>query len=125
MRWRRYLPLPFTICLIIVLAGCGGSEGRSQSSSLAPAEVKIVAPQDGATVPADKPVTIRYEANLSPRGDHLHVIVDGGEPAVIKRIKGTYTIGPLSAGEHTVLVTEVTREHMPTGNDASIRITAK
>jgi len=127
MEMRQNLPLLVWICLAAALAGCGGggNDAQPQSSSLAPAEVRISAPRDGAIVPAGEPVTIRYEAKLSPRGDHLHISVDGGKPDIVKQVKGAHTIGPLPAGIHTVLVTEVTSEHIPTGNDASIRITAQ
>lgn len=125
MRWGRYVAWSVSVSLAVSLAGCGGHKEHSQTSSLAPGEVKIYAPRDGATVPADKPVAVEYEASLSPRGDHLHVTVDGGKPDIVKQLKGTRTVGPLSPGEHTILVTEVTREHTPTGNDASVTVTAK
>lgn len=123
---KRIVQVLTCACLTVCLAACGGSnEDTPRASVLAPAEVRITAPEDGATVPANSPVSIKYEARLSPRGDHLHISVDGGPPDVVKQLKGSHTIGPLPPGRHTVTVTEVTPEHVPTGHDATINIVAK
>lgn len=109
------------------LAACsgGGNQGGAQMSPPGPAEIKIIEPKDGATVKANSPVALKYEARLSPRGNHLHFIVDGGKPDIVRELKGTHMIGPLSPGEHTVTIEEVTASHVPTGHEAGIKITAK
>ncbi len=125
---KQLMTLTFTsLFAAVFLVACsgGGSNGQAQMSSPGAAEVKIIEPEDGATVPAGSPVTIKYEAKLSPQGDHLHFMVDGGKPDIVRELKGTHMIGPLSAGEHTVTIKEVTSSHTPTGHEASIKITAK
>ncbi|HKI82307.1 MAG TPA: hypothetical protein VKA04_11720 [Pseudodesulfovibrio sp.] len=125
---KRMMALMWTSLFVAALmAGCSGGNngGRAQMSSPGPAEVKIIEPKDGATVPAGKPVTVKYQAHLSPRGNHLHFVVDGGKPDIVRELQGTHMIGPLSPGEHTLTVMEVTSSHTPTGHEASIKITAK
>lgn len=113
-------------CVSLLLVACGGgNSGRTQMSSQGPGQVTIIAPKDGATVPANQPVTVEYEATLGPRGDHLHFIVDGGQPDIVRQLKGKHVIGPLAPGDHTVTIKEETSSHTPTGPQASIKITAK
>lgn len=126
---KRVMTLMLTpVFVAALMAGCSGGNnngGRAQMSKPGPADVTIMEPKDGATVPAGKPVAIKYKARLSPRGDHLHFVVDGGQPDIVHQLEGTHEVGPLSPGEHTLTVMEVTSSHTPTGHEASVKVTAK
>lgn len=106
---------------VLLLAGAVGSGaaafalGGQQRAAGAPpegAEVRIISPRHGATVPANRPIEIRYEldkgSDPSLAGD-MHVYVDGelqsmqmGEVLTVRVPPGRHTIGvELAANDHT------------------------
>lgn len=122
---KKILSLFVVLASGMLVACSGGDSGAPAPSGGGPAGITIMEPKDGAKVPANKPVMLKYEAKLSAQGDHLHISVDGGKPDIVNQLKGTQSIGPLTPGKHTIKVAAVTGGHSPTGNEASITITAE
>lgn len=54
--------------------------------------VKIHAPADGATLDAMEQNKLDYEVTPGPDGDHVHLYVDGAEVAILRQLKGSYTL---------------------------------
>lgn len=123
----------------LALAGCGGSEGASPS-------VRIVSPQNGATVPAGD-VAVQVEVSnfrvvdrlggADAKGEgHVHFYIDvddvpttPGRPAVSR--EGTYhaagvtshTWANVQPGTHTFAVQLVNNTHTPLDPLATARVT--
>ena len=68
---------------------------------------------------------MKYKVTKSPNGDHVHISVDNGNPDVVRKLEGTYQVGPLSPGDHTITIKEATSNHSPTGVEASIHVKAQ
>ena len=112
----------------MLLTACG--QGNNGSSSMGGGgngggSIDIMSPADGATVKANEPVELKYKVNKSPEGNHVHISVDGGKPDVVRQMEGTHEVGPLSPGDHTITIMEVTSGHSPTGNEATIHVKAE
>lgn len=88
-------------------------------------KVTISAPSDGAAIVANKGFPLTYEADPGYGGDHLHLNVDGKRMDVIRELKGTIEVEPLSPGKHQVCLTVNTKGHVPTGAETCINVTAK
>ena len=102
------------------------------TASLAPGDalaaeghVKIMAPPDGARLERKKPVTLFYEVNPGPRGEHVHVYVDGKETGILRQLKGRHTLKALSPGQRSVCVKVVNRAHVPIGLEQCITVTVE
>jgi hypothetical protein len=79
------------------------------------ANVKITAPWQGAIIEEGRPVVVDYDADPGGRGDHLHLYVDGRGPVILRQLAGSYRIGGMAPGRHTVTLALVTADHQPTG----------
>jgi len=85
--------------------------------------VRISSPANGARVDGFGPTAIAYEARPGPRGDHVHVYVDGKEVGILRQLKGSYTLGPLAPGPRALCVKVVNRAHVPIGIEQCIKVT--
>ena len=85
--------------------------------------VIINAPADGATLDAMEQNKVDYEAVPGPRGDHLHVYVDGTETALLRQLKGTYTLDTLAPGAHEICIKVVNKNHTPIGVGKCVNVT--
>lgn len=85
--------------------------------------VTISSPAEGAKV-AESGVKLTYDVEPGPGGDHVHVYVDGDQVALLRKLKGSYTLEKLSAGEHTVCIKVVDKGHAPTGVEKCVKVTA-
>lgn len=97
----------------------------SPPAGAAEALVKIVSPQDGARVDTMDLVRLVYEVSPGPRGDHVHVYVDGKEVGILRQLKGTYTLETLAPGPRTLCIKVVNRAHVPIGVERCIKVTAE
>ena len=61
--------------------------------------VTILAPADGAKLEAKKTYTLDYEVQASVKADHVHLFVDGDEVGMVHKLKGSFKLGPLKAGD--------------------------
>jgi cellobiose-specific phosphotransferase system component IIB len=88
------------------------------------ASVTISSPADGAKVSASAPTKVTYDVVPGPKGDHVHLYVDGGEATVLRQLKGTTTVDTLKAGPHTLCIKVVDKAHTPIGVEKCIKVTA-
>jgi hypothetical protein len=95
----------------------GGASGAATSGSVA-----ILHPAEDATVSSKQPVELQYRVEESTKGDHVHISVDNGKPDIVRALSGTYQIAALSPGDHAITVAEVTRNHVATGNQATLHL---
>ena len=90
--------------------------GLSGGVLAADASVTISSPADGAKV--------SYEVVPGPKGDHVHLYVDGGEASILRQLKGTTSVDTLTAGPHTLCIKIVDKAHTPIGVEKCIKVTA-
>lgn len=85
--------------------------------------VTISSPSEGAKVGLTGTKLV-YDVVPGPMGDHVHVYVDGEQAALLRQLKGSYTLDKMSAGEHTVCIKVVDKGHTPTGTEKCVKVTA-
>ena len=124
---NKMLIVIFTACLMLTACGKGNNSASMSGDAgmKGGGSIDIMSPADGATVKANEPVELKYKVVKSPEGNHVHISVDGGKPDVVKQMEGTHEVGPLSPGDHTITIMEVTSNHSPTGNKAMIHVKAE
>jgi hypothetical protein len=88
----------------------------------AEAYVTITAPLEGAKLERIKPTTLVYEVNPGPRGEHVHVYVDGKEVGILRQLKGSYALKGLSPGQRTICIKVVNRAHVPIGVEQCVKV---
>lgn len=88
-------------------------------------KVTFLSPANGAEVSASEKVMVNYEAVLGPKGDHLHLYLDGKRIDVLRQTKGTAEVGTLSPGKHHICITINTSWHFSTGVEECIDVTSK
>ncbi len=84
--------------------------------------VRIVTPADGAKLDAFDQNRISYEVVPGPKGDHVHLYVDGKETAILRQLKGSHALETLSPGAHDVCVKVVNKAHVPIGVEQCIKV---
>jgi hypothetical protein len=87
------------------------------------AYVNITSPADGAKLDALEVTKLAYEVRPGPRGDHVHVYVDGKEAGIVRQLKGSYTLEPLAPGPRSLCIKVVNRAHVPIGVEQCIKVT--
>ena len=88
-------------------------------------KVTIISPAQGATVNAQQPTRLKYEATLGSEGDHLHLNVDGQRVSLIRALSGVVLLDPLLPGMHRICLAENTKFHVPTGVEQCIDVASK
>lgn len=86
------------------------------------ASVKIVFPENGATVAQN--MKLEFEAKPGAEGNHLHLYVDGKRVDVIHQLMGS-TMVSLTPGKHHVCMEVNTKAHMAVSPQACVDVTAK
>jgi hypothetical protein len=87
--------------------------------------VRILAPADGAKLDGMEVARIAYEVSTGPKGDHVHVYVNGNEVGILRALKGSYALGQLPLGPGTVCVKVVNKAHVPIGIEQCIKVTVE
>ena len=87
--------------------------------------VTIGAPADGAKLAAGKASKVEYEVQAGTKAHHVHLFVDGGEVGTAHKLKGSFELPALKAGEHKICVAPVNTNHTPIGEKACVTITAE
>lgn len=84
--------------------------------------VTIVSPANDATLDAMAENRIAYDVAPGPQGDHTHLYVDGKEIAVLRQLKGSYTLASLAPGAHELCIKVVNKNHTPTGIEKCVKV---
>lgn len=84
--------------------------------------VTIISPADNAKLDALADNRISYDVTPGPRGDHTHLYVDGKEVAVLRQLKGSYTLSSLSPGAHELCIKVVNKNHTPIGVEKCVKV---
>jgi hypothetical protein len=105
------------------LLACAGAAALAlaQAATAAP-QVRIEAPADGARLDAMEQNRLVYEVDPGPRGDHVHVYVDGKEVGILRQRKGSYTFETLAPGPHELCVKIVNKGHTPIGVQDCVKV---
>lgn len=108
----RLLPV-----LLLLTGLCLGSAVLAAEGSVA-----ITAPQEGARLDAMAENRISFEVDPGPRGDHVHLYIDGSEVAVLRQLKGSYALPTLAAGSRDVCIKVVNKGHTPIGVEKCVKV---
>jgi hypothetical protein len=92
---------------------------------LAQGKVQITSPADGATLDAMDENKLVYEVDPGPRGDHVHVYVDGKEVGILRSLKGSYLLEAMPSGKRDLCVKVVNKAHVPVGIEQCVQVTVK
>ncbi len=103
--------------LILILASFPGSQAIAADST-----IEITSPPDGAKLDAMEQSKIDYSVTLGAGADHIHVYVDGKETALLRQMKGSYTMETLSVGKHDICIKLVNKNHTPIGVERCIKV---
>ena len=85
----------------------------------------INAPTDGAKLAAGKASKVEYEVKQGSQAHHVHLFVDGAEAATGHKLKGSFDLAPLKAGEHKICVAPVNKNHTPIGTQVCVTVTVQ
>jgi hypothetical protein len=94
-------------------------------AAAAEASVEILVPKEGAVVAGTEPVVLDYAVKPGPKGDHVHIYVDGQQVAIVSQLKGRYDVGRLGPGRHQLTIKVVNRDHVPIGVESSVNVTVQ
>ena len=108
----KKLVLPMLLALVALPLGAQTEAGS----------VTIVSPADGAKLDAMAENRIAYDVAPGPRGDHTHLYVDGKEVAVLRQLKGSYTLASLAPGAHELCIKVVNKNHTPIGIEKCVKV---
>jgi hypothetical protein len=95
----------------------------SQMSLAENASVKITSPAEGVKLDAMAQNKVVYEVIPGPSGDHVHLYTDNKETAILRQLKGGYTLETLSPGKHNICVKVVNKGHTPIGVEQCVNVT--
>jgi hypothetical protein len=97
----------------------------ASAASAQDAAVNILSPVDGAKLDAKEQNKITYDVVPGPKGDHVHVYVDGAQVALVRQLKGSYTLERLAAGGHDLCIKVVDKNHTPIGVEKCVKVTVQ
>lgn len=100
----------------------GGQPPQKSMTNKMEGSVTISSPQSGATLSSRQPVMLDYSVDPGPKGDHVHVYVNGREVDVVRRLKGRHNVGSLPPGSYEIAIKVVNRIHVPIGVEASVKV---
>ena len=104
---------------IIVALGLTGAAYSNEGS--AAGSVTITSPTDGAKLSGNSAKLV-YEVVMAPKGEHVHVYVDGDEVGRLHQLKGSYTVDKLSVGKHWLCIRVVDKGHTPIGVEKCVTV---
>ena len=91
-------------------------------AAAAESKIEISSPADGAKLDAMEQSKMDYNVTLGSGADHIHVYVDGKEAALLRQLKGSYTMETLSPGNHEICIKLVNKNHTPIGVERCIKV---
>lgn len=83
---------------------------------------KITYPHEGEKLGAMSRKQIAYEVDPGPRGDHVHLYVDNGETAVLRKLAGSHPLESMASGPHTLCIKVVNKAHVPIGVEKCVNV---
>lgn len=87
-------------------------------------KIDIVSPVDGAKLDVMEQNKLDY--SITPGGgDHIHLYMDGKEAALLRQMKGSYTLESMAPGNHEICIKIVNKNHTPIGVERCIKVTAE
>jgi hypothetical protein len=87
--------------------------------------IQITSPKDGAEINGQARNEVVFDVNHTANGNHLHFYIDDGGPTIVREWKGNFTLPSLSLGKHEICIKEATVDHVLTGLQKCISVTAK
>lgn len=114
---RKHFLAPAALALLLAFpaTGLGQAQGK----------VTITSPVTGATLDAMDENRLVYEVDPGPRGDHVHVYVDGKEVGILRSLKGSYLLEAMPSGKRDLCVKVVNKAHVPVGIEQCVQVTVK
>ncbi len=88
-------------------------------------KLTFLSPADGAVVGVNQKFSVSYEAELGPKGNHLHLYLDDHRLDVLRQTKGSYDVVIGAPGKHAICLEIETSWHFSTGVRQCIGVTAK
>jgi hypothetical protein len=88
----------------------------------AESKIEIISPVDGAKLDVMEQSKLDYSVTLGSGADHIHVYVDSKESALLRQMKGSYTMENLSPGNHEICIKIVNKNHTPIGVERCIKV---
>jgi hypothetical protein len=111
--------------IVVALALCGSAYSATTMATTTTDEpgVAITSPAEGAKVGL-APVKLTYESAPNPKGDHVHIFVDGERTATVRQLKGSFTVDKLAIGKHWLCVRVVDKGNTPVGQEKCVGVIA-
>lgn len=106
--------------IVLMTAGCISASALAEEAS-----VKFLSPANGAKLDSMAQNKASYEVVPGPKGDHVHFYIDGQEVAVLRQLKGSYTMETLGPGKHELCIKVVNKGHTPIGVQQCISVIAE
>jgi len=103
--------------LVFVIASVAAPLAMAAEST-----IEIISPADGAKLDAMEQSKMEYNVTLGNGADHIHVYVDGKEAALLRQMKGSYTMATLAPGNHEICIKIVNKNHTPIGVERCIKV---
>jgi hypothetical protein len=107
----------------LLAAAAIGLFAACPAASLAQGSVTIQSPADGATLDALDENRLVYDVAPGPRGDHVHVYIDGKEVGILRKLKGGYLLESMATGKRNICVKVVNKAHVPIGIEQCVNVT--
>ena len=112
-----------TVIFYFILAVAMFSLTKPLMAALSSGSITILSPKGGADLSSGSGDKLRYNVQLSPTGNHLHVYVDHRRPIIDRNVNNcpcSITLPDMSPGKHTIAVKEATVNHHLTGLQATV-----
>lgn len=106
--------------LLLMLASLSGPVALAAES-----KINIASPANDAKLDAKAQNKIAYEFTLNGQGDHAHVYVDGKQTALLRQMKGSHNLDPLTQGKHEICLKIVDKNHTPVGVERCVKVVAE
>ena len=84
--------------------------------------ITITQPTEGAQLDGKAANKVVYEVVPGPRGHHVHLYVDAKEAAILRQLKGEYTLKDLPSGAHDICIKVVDKAHTPIGLERCVKV---
>src|SRR4030067_3778770 len=107
---------------LIMLAFVLANLAVPQAAAAEP-KIDIVSPMDGAKLDVMEQNKLDYSITPGGGGDHIHLYVDGKEAALLRQMKGSYTLESLAPGDHEICIKIANKKHTPIGVERCIKVT--